>query len=188
MFIASVMSLLTYTANLQAEGNIGKNSELRRSSVVVVAHPGFNIQNNQSLSWSDDYADISGSFKESGLPVKKVIDSAIKKALSDKGYSFNQKADKAVLVQYHVSLESEMDDTALAINFGMAPGLQANSSETRKYERGTLVVDLISPELNKVVWRGAIGVFTGLEATDEARQQRVNKLVADLFSSIPTAK
>jgi len=177
-------SLLSFAVYAQAE----ENPELRRSSIVVVAQPEFKFHAQQVFFWASNYADVSGELKKSAFSVQQLIDTAIKDALKAKGFAFKDKAKNSLLVQYHVSLESEMDDTALAINYGLAPGLRANSAATKKHERGTLVVDFIDPALNKVVWRGAIGVFTGIEDTDQGRQQRVNKLLIELFNGLPTAK
>jgi len=172
--------VLSFAGILQAEENL----ELQRSSIVVVAQPEFNIKPNQQFSWADNYADISGALKKSEFSVQQLIDKAIKQALKSKGMSIKSGAEKSLLIQYHVSLESEMDDTALAINYGLAPGLRANNPTTRKHERGTLVVDFVDPQLKKVVWRGAIGVFTGIENSEQGRQQRVNGLLVELFGNL----
>ncbi len=179
----SSLSLFLYSSVLLA----GKNPELLRSSIVIVSQPDFSVSAKQLFSWADNHADISGTLKQSEFSVQQLVDNGINQALLAKGYSFKQKSDKGLLVQYHVSLESEMDDTALAIHYGLAPGLRANSEAARKHERGTLVVDFIDSGLKKVVWRGAIGVFTGIENTDKARQLRVNQLLSELFLSISAA-
>jgi len=158
--------------------------ELQRSSIVVVSQPEFKIEPDQQFSWADNYADISGALKKSDFSVQQLIDKAIYQALKSKGMSIKPAAEKGLLIQYHVSLESEMDDTALAINYGLAPGLRANNPATRKHERGTLVVDFVDPQLKKVVWRGAIGVFTGIENSEHGRQQRVNGLLDELFGNL----
>jgi uncharacterized protein DUF4136 len=182
IMISSII-FFVQTHSVQAE----ENSELRRSSVVVMSQPGFSFSRNQHFAWSDNHADISGQLKKSQFSVAELIDKAISQSLKAKGYSVVKPSDKSVLIQYHVSLESEMDDTVLAMTFGLSPGLQANSDIARKHEKGTLIVDLIDPVLKKVIWRGAIGVFTGVENTQSGRQQRVNTLLAELFNSIPTA-
>ncbi len=180
---AFFLGLLLSTNSVLAEENL----ELQRSSIVVVSQPEFKLYTKQQFSWADNYADISGELKKSTFSVQQLIDQAIIKALTSRGMSLKANPENSLLIQYHVSLESEMDDTALAINYGLAPGLRANSDATRKHQRGTLVVDFIDPKLKKVVWRGAIGVFTGIVDTDQARQQRVNKLLDELFISIAAA-
>ena len=162
--------------------------ELQRSSVVVVTGPEFKPGAETVYFWADSHADISGALENSDMNVKKIIDEGIRKTLQDKGYSFNQSKEKNILIKYHVSLASEMDDMSLAMHYGLAPGLHANNAETRKYEKGTLVVDLINEVNNAIIWRGAIAVFTGIEDSDAARQQRVNGLMTELFSSIPPVR
>jgi len=179
-----LFGMLSFVGILQAQ----ENPELQRSSIVVVAQPEFNIQPDQQFSWAENYADISGALKKSEFSVQQLIDEAIIQALKHKGMSVKNDAQKRLLIQYHVSLESEMDDTALAINYGLAPGLRSNNPATRKHERGTLVVDFVDPQLKKVVWRGAIGVFTGIENTEQGRQQRINGLLVELFGYLAAVK
>lgn len=183
-----LLGLLVSSSIVHAQANIEANPELTRSSVVIVTQANFSLGTDSVLNWMDNHADISGTLKKSDLPVQKILDESISQALKEKGYAFGSTGDNVILVKYHVSLESEMADTALAMRYGLAPGLRSNNVETRKYERGTLVVDLISPVLNKVVWRGAIGVFTGIEDTDKSRQARVKALMVELFSSFPSVK
>jgi len=180
---ALLISLCVFTGQLHAEVNL----ELQRSSIVIVSEPEFTFHAKSSFSWAKNYADISGALKKSEFSVQQLIDTAITQALKNKGLNLGAPAENSLLIKYHVSLESEMDDTALAINYGLAPGLRANSVATKKHERGTLVVDFIDPKLNKVVWRGAIGVFTGIESTQQARQQRVNMLLSELFKGLPAS-
>lgn len=176
-----LIGLFGLTGHLYAEVNL----ELQRSSIVITSTPEFKFHAKQSFAWAKNYADVSGALKKSEFSVQQLIDTAIAQTLKNKGLNLVAPAENSFLIKYHVSLESEMDDTALAINYGLAPGLRANSSATKKHPRGTLVVDFIDPKLNKVVWRGAIGVFTGLENTQQARQQRVNMLLNELLKSVP---
>ncbi|VAW66952.1 hypothetical protein MNBD_GAMMA09-1433 [hydrothermal vent metagenome] len=184
IYLSIIISFLV-SGVVHAQDIKEKNPELARSSVVVVGKAGFKFAKNTEFTWVKDHADISGAFKKADFPVQTLLDDGIMQALQARGYKFNPSNKSSLQIHYHVSLESEMDDTALAIRYGLAPGLNANSEASKKYERGTLVVDLIDPALLKVVWRGAIGVFTGIEKTDQGRKERVNVLMQELFASVP---
>ncbi|RDH84638.1 MAG: hypothetical protein DIZ80_03985 [endosymbiont of Galathealinum brachiosum] len=176
------ISLVTF--NAQAE----VTPELMRSSVVVVAQPEFSLTSLKSFSWADNHADISAGLQKSSFSVSALIDEAIVQAISKKAYPMEQGPKSSMMIQYHVSLASEMSDTALTLKYGLSPGLRGNSIEAKSREKGVLIVDLIDTQLNNVVWRGAVEVFTGIEDTDNGRQQRVNGLLVELFSSIPDLK
>jgi len=163
------------------------NPELMRSSVVVVAQPEFSLNKLQSFSWAKQHADISVGLKKTSFSVSSLIDVAITQALRKKAYPLEQGHNKSMQIRYHVSLASEMSDKALILKYGLSPGLRGNSSDAKAHEQGVLVVELIDPELNKVVWRGAVEVFTGVETTDKDRQDRVNNLRIELFNSFPGA-
>lgn len=181
-----VLILVTFTVSFNAYAEI--EPELLRSSVVVVAQPEFALLKLKSFSWASNHADISVGLKKTAFSVTDLVDEAIKQAIKQKSYAFSDNSKGSLLIQYHVSLASELSDTALTLKYGLSPGLRANSLIAKEHERGTLVVDIIEAELNKVVWRGAVEVFTGVEDTQEGRQKRVNSLMLELFSGIPSLK
>jgi len=181
-----VFIIATQTISFNAYAEI--EPELMRSSVVVVAQPEFSSLNLKSFSWASNHADISEGLKKSDFSVSALIDEAIKLAVAHKSYTFTDSSKGGLLIQYHVSLASELSDTALTIKYGLSPGLRANSVIAKEHERGTLVVDIIEPGLNKVVWRGAVEVFTGVEDSPKGRQKRINGLLIELFNSIPSLK
>lgn len=164
------------------------NPELMRSSAVVVTQPEFSAIKLKAFSWADKHADISDGLKKSDFSVSALIDTAIKSALKKKAYTFEETKKNSMLIMYHVSLASEISDIDLTLKYGLSPGLRGNSAEAKEHERGTLVVDIIDPQLKKVVWRGAVEVFTGIENTKEGRQNRVNGLLVELFSSLASKK
>ena len=182
--LASIVCILTMAFNVQAE----VSPDLMRSSVVVVAQPEFSLTSLKSFSWADNHADISVGFSKSNFSVSALIDEAIHQAISKKAYPMGPSQKSSMFIQYHVTLSSEMSDTALTLKYGLSPGLRGNSAEAKAREKGVLIVDLIDAQLNKVVWRGAVEVFTGIEDTADGRQKRVNGLLDDLFSSIPDLK
>jgi len=162
--------------------------ELMRSSVVVVAYPEFASSTLKSFSWAANHADVTEGLQKTDFSVTALIDEAIEQAIKQKSYAFTDGEKGSLLIQYHVSLASELNDTALTIKYGLSPGLRANSVKAKEHERGTLVVDIIEPESAKVVWRGAVEVFTGVEDSQSGRQKRVNSLLLELFSGIPGQK
>jgi len=183
-YLLIVVALTFSSSYVSAE----PDPELMRSSVVVVAYPEFASLALKSFSWAGNHANISEGLQKTDFSVKALIDEAIKQAIKQKSYAFTDNNKGNLLIQYHVSLASELNDTALTLKYGLSPGLRANSVKAKEHERGTLVVDIIEPESAKVVWRGAVEVFTGVEDSQSGRQKRVNSLLIDLFSGIPGQK
>jgi len=183
-YVIMIVALTFSSSYVSAE----PDPELLRSSVVVVAYPEFASSTLESFSWAVNHADVSEGLKKTDFSVIALIDEAIKQAIKQKSYAFIDNNKGSLLIQYHVSLASELNDTALTIKYGLSPGLRANSVKAKEHERGTLVVDIIEPESAKVVWRGAVEVFTGVEDSQVGRQKRVNSLLLELFSGIPGQK
>ncbi|MCW9046987.1 MAG: DUF4136 domain-containing protein [Gammaproteobacteria bacterium] len=183
-FNVFIITILTIPFTVYAE----IEPELLRSSVVVVKHPEFKSARLKSFSWAADHADVSAGLQKPDFSISALIDEAIQHAIKQKSYPFLDDIKGSLLIQYHVSLASELNDTALTLKYGLSPGLRANSLSAKEHERGTLVVDIIEPELNKVVWRGAVEVFTGVKNTQQGRQKRLNKLLLEMFNGIPSLK
>jgi len=183
-YVLIVVALTFSSSNVSAE----PDPELMRSSVVIVAYPEFASSTLKSFSWAKNHAGISEGLQKTDFSVKTLIDEAIKQAIKQKSYAFTDNNKGSLLIQYHVSLASELNDTALTLKYGLSPGLRANSAKAKEHERGTLVVDMIEPASAKVVWRGAVEVFTGVEDSQSGRQKRVNGLLLELFSGIPVQK
>lgn len=186
--VMRVSAYLIFLSALSFNALAEVSPELMRSSVVVVTQPEFSVIQLKAFSWADKHADISDGFKKSDFSVSALIDTAIKNALKQKAYAFVKNSKNSMLIMYHVSLASEIDDMTLVLKYGLSPGLRGNSAEAKEHERGTLVVDIIDPQLKKLVWRGAVEVFIGIEDTQEGRQKRVNGLLIELFSSLASKK
>ncbi|VAW63812.1 hypothetical protein MNBD_GAMMA08-3072 [hydrothermal vent metagenome] len=179
-----LIGTLSVSLNVQAD----ISPELLRSSVVVSPKAEFVPSKLQTYSWAENHADVSAEFKKSKFSVAELIDKAIINALNKKSYKYKSAKSEKMLIQYHVLQASEMSNTALTIKYGLSPGLQGNSDEAKARERGVLIVDIIDSEIKKVVWRGAVEVFIGLEDTQVGRQQRVNGILLELFIGIPSSK
>jgi hypothetical protein len=186
--VMKVLAYLICLSGISSNALAEVSPELMRSSAVVVTQPEFSAIKLKVFSWADKHADISEGLKKSDFSVSALIDTAIKSALEKKAYTFEKSKKNSMLIMYHASLASEINDIALTLKYGLSPGLRGNSAEAKEHERGTLVVDIIDPQLKKVVWRGAVEVFTGIEDTKEGRQNRVNGLLVELFSSLASKK
>jgi len=184
LLCAYLISIFSVSLNAQAE----ISPELLRSSVVVSPKTEFVPSKLQTYSWAENHADVSAELKKSPFSVAQLIDKAIINALNKKSYKYKSAKNEKTLIQYHVLQASEMSNMELTIKYGLSPGLRANSDKTKAHERGVLIVDIIDSEINKVVWRGAVEVFIGLEDTQAGRQKRVNDILLELFLGIPSAK
>ena len=56
----------------------------------------------------------------------------------------------------------------------------------RAFERGSLVLDVTSPALKTVVWRGIAETEVDRDLTDADRKARIEKAVQDIVKKLPT--
>jgi hypothetical protein len=53
------------------------------------------------------------------------------------------------------------------------------------YEQGTLILDLTSPALKSMVWRGSAQTEVDREVTSEVRERRIRDAVQEMFKNFP---
>ena len=119
--------------------------------------------------------------------IKPMLESAIQQSLMNSGYQFTSNPQQAeFLVGYLVALESELDDQAIARLYGSAPGLMVQNTD--KYEKGTLIVDIVDGVTKQSVWRGALQAAVTFEVEHSVRQQRVTSAVQELLKNFLQAQ
>ncbi|MGO2563293.1 MAG: DUF4136 domain-containing protein, partial [Pseudoalteromonas nigrifaciens] len=97
-----------------------------------------------------------------------------------------------VLVNYHASVDKELDVSSFNIGYGArwsswGLGYQ-NDISAREYEVGTLVIDIIDRESNQLVWRGAEDGRLKKNQSPEQRELSVRKTVAKILNNFPPQK
>jgi len=90
----------------------------------------------------------------------KRIASAITTRLNQAGFNKENKQQADFLVAYHRVIEKNFKVTnASYLNYGYSPYWRSYYSEPayiRSYKKGTLIIEIINPELKEVVWRGSV--------------------------------
>ena len=56
------------------------------------------------------------------------------------------------------------------------------------YEKGTLVIYVLDGNNGDVIWRSAAQAAVDFSLENEEREQRIERVVRDMFSSFPTDK
>lgn len=89
-------------------------------------------------------------------------------------------------IGYVAALKTALDDNAIEQTYGVRPGLIEGEIDQRKFEKGTVIVDLIEPVSGRLIWRGAGQSLATLEdIPPELRKQRVHQFIKNLFSALP---
>ena len=158
-----------------------------------------NFSQYQTFSFYQDRPtqprDASGDFDTS---MDLYLRNAIRQSLSNQGLRYDT-SDPDLKVAYDVAVDTEV---AVNTNYTYPPGFGYGYSywygyrynygfsrfpttykTINQYREGTVVVDLINPDTNELVWRG-IGE-AAVDMRGDIDQERINTIVMDILEEYP---
>jgi hypothetical protein len=83
----------------------------------------------------------------------KRIRSAVEGELLSKGYT-RATGRPDFLIAYHVGAENKVDVDHYGYRYGSRGRWRGHRVEVRRYKEGTLILDIVDPGMNQLVWRG----------------------------------
>jgi hypothetical protein len=155
-------------------------------TVVSTMDPMADVSSAASFTWSPRMREIHGDPHEGDVPDKDALENAITDTLRKKGYEYTWRAGLADLrVGYLVIMDGALSDKELNDRYGIQPGLNLEAPDSARYEKGTLVIDIIDMKTGRTAWRGALEGFAYLEISREDRQERLNDMVMFMLARFP---
>lgn len=144
----------------------------------------------RTFSWAPDTGKKIDDPRIDNTLLDGRIRRAVERELEASGYQEISEGEPDFLVTYHASLRTKLDTTATGMGYrgyygyGAWGGYVANWPT--EYEEGTLIVDVINPKANLLMWRGTgqSRVHRG-DATPEERTERMNEVVAAILKDFP---
>ena len=137
----------------------------------------------------DYYTSKKGTGGTTSLMDKRVR-AAVEKELRAKGFSMETKADPDFLVTYYPIVQERKVRSTVHVGWGWGyrpfrGGIGTSSTRVRKYQEGTIVIEIVDFRSNQMVWQGAAaGALTRLENPEDANEV-VAKAVADILARFP---
>jgi hypothetical protein len=108
----------------------------------------------------------------------------IEKQLAAKGYERALTGQPDLLVHYHASVNQKVDVYTADSRYGYCYG--NCEPQVVDFEQGTLVVDIVDAETNKVVWRGwAQDVMNGVIDNQDLLDRQVDEGVTKMMRLLP---
>jgi len=169
---------------------------VRKSTAAVRAMP-FNI-----VSAGDSKADVSSARTYSWAQGMQVVSAdpglgdarlqtdmktAISKTMTEKGY---QPAAAGVpgdlQVGYIITLNGvPAEKEATDAYGGVQASINVPNPDPARYEKGTLVIDIVDAHSGRTAWRSALQGFASFQISEEQRRQRINEMVQRMLSGLP---
>jgi hypothetical protein len=159
----------------------------RKMAFVTVHHSIFHIPVSATYRWSDGFMQQSGTDVIKNVPMWDLLKQGIEQEMQRKGYRKVRQTEQAdINISFAVALTSSLDDQQIQKKYGLVPGLMVNPLDPKRYEKGTLIFDVLNPQTNKLAWRTAGQALASLEEIPlQERRVRIKAFVKKLLAFLP---
>jgi hypothetical protein len=116
---------------------------------------------------------------------KKRFALAIESELKEKGFERAEENEYEFSVVYHLRFDKKLDVTSYGYKYYPATGYTERYIQTRIYQQGSIILDIIDRKEKLLVWRGAAeGVL--YETVDP--EEIINKAIKAILKDFPPKK
>jgi hypothetical protein len=144
---------------------------------------GANLGHYHTYAWGPAMARSTGDPRlDNNAFFDRRVREAIERELPERGLTRATAGTGDLLVRYHASVSQRIDlgDTERQYAY------RGVDSRAFVYDAGTLVVDLVDPRTNTLVWRGwAEGSFEGAIDNQQWMESRIDDAVARILRTLP---
>ena len=114
---------------------------------------------------------------------------ALESDLQSKGYTKKVKEEADLIATFHTNVENKTSiDTDYQMigygRYGYGGGMVA-TTRTYNYTKGTLIIDLLNPKNEKIVWRGIATDILKEHKTPQERTAYINMVVKETMANFP---
>jgi len=159
-------------------------------SFVTVHHSKLLIPVNATYQWSEGFVHQASEGRLHHIDMWSLLKQAIEQEMQNKGYRKIAQTEQADLdISFIAALTSALDDNKIQQQYGLVPGLVTQRIDHHRYEKGTLVFDVVNPRTQQLAWRTAGQALASLaDIPLEERQARIAVFVKKLLAFLPDAK
>ena len=115
--------------------------------------------------------------------IERRLFDAVNRELAGKGYQLVSE-DPDFLVAYFAAAQNAVEVTTIVSYWGYASPWIMTHGDTRYYREGALILDVVDPTKNEVIWRGVASAQVDDPAIDEV-EKKVNEAVQKILSKFP---
>ena len=144
------------------------------------------VSSAATFTWARGMREIHSDPHQHKAPDKDALENAIINSLRKKGYEYTWRASLGDLqVGYTVVLNDALSDQEINDRYGIQPSLSLPAPDAGRYEKGTLVIDIIDAKTGRTAWRSALQGYADLKISREERQDRLNDMVMFMLARFP---
>ena len=122
------------------------------------------------------------------------IRASVVKALTSKGFQLKDSGRASFLIGYHVAIDQKTSINTVNRYYRREPEWSPNSWRgttdlgRHNFEQGTLILDIVNPSTNELLWRSNASAEIDPYANTKTRLQRIDTAVNKMLSEFPPNK
>ncbi|UZE97076.1 DUF4136 domain-containing protein [Alkalimarinus alittae] len=154
--------------------------------------PEINFDNLKTYAWIVKQTD-KPSYQLNSLLDGRVR-ASVDKQLQLKGLSKTDTNDADILINYLTQIDKKVNIDTFNSSFGYSPyygagwrrgGSIQTHTTVNEYEVGTLVLDIVDRQSNRLIWRGSVADTIREKNTPEERMNSINAAVIEMLKQYP---
>lgn len=163
-----VLPLLTACASLRVDSFAASNVDFGRYQTYAWAP-------SDRLSTGDPRLDNNPFFRRS-------VEQAVERRMAARGFEKSAADAPDLVLHYHASVAQRIDVGQVDREYDDCHDCESPTV----YDAGSLVIDLVDPRTNRLIWRGwAEGSIEGAIDNQAWMEQRVDEAVARILDRLP---
>lgn len=156
--------------------------------------PGTDFSGLKSYAWMPVGDNDPNSHRSRNQMVDQRIQNAINNTLAKKGFKKTSRETADFLVNYHVTVAVQQQQSRGAVSVGtgrhsgrssMSFGVTVPVGGTRTHKDGTLVIDIIDPNNNSALWQGNATRTVQDDWEPDRVTAVVNEVVEEILVNFP---
>ena len=159
--------------------------------------PGTDFASLKTWSWVADPPQLEGGVRVQGNQLlKNRVTSAVERTLSSQGYPEAQGSpDFRVAFSFGAQQKLDVQSSPSAGGYyggrgrgGVYSGWGGSTVDVQQYTEGTLIIDILRPDGQNLLWRGTGTTRLREEKDPQKRTEKVNAAVEKILAQFPPGK
>jgi len=179
---------LTLTACTQsAPRETGNSARAMPFNIVSTGDSQADVLSARTFDWMPGMQHVREDPRLGELRIQELLRESVTLVLADKGYLLDPDDGKSdLLVGYIVTLDDSQEGQELAEHYGVQASINLASPDPARYEKGTLIIDIIERRTGLTAWRSALQGFASLDISEAERRSRFHAMVKRMLAGMPT--
>lgn len=156
-------------------------------SVYTDHDPDYNIKSLRTFEWAQktNIEATKNPLHYNELNDKR-IKTSVENQLTRRGYSYSEEKPDFI-IHYHIIVDDQSIVTTEPYGYFYGPYWMRMRTNVYSYQEGTLIMDMMDPESNNLIWRGwAVAGLNGLYSASQT-EELINRAIEQIFRNFPNS-